>query len=792
MLFKNVLRTLRTQWVQLILLGIIITLSSFIYSTMTYSMEGVIDPTNEYFEAANQEDFAVTFQDAILTDDMTYIMENCPNVMTLDAAHFPYTISGVKNISNECYYGLLDERVEDLESRYDNIDIDIRESKDVYFDVDNTSYRIRFLKDMDTINTSYLLKGEKPSQDNEIAVAEIFARNNDLDIGDSFKIGEKEYVVSGYVLFPDYSLTLFSQELILDNNSQTLALLTDDEFESLNQSVTFTGAGVYLNGYSSDEFEKDVIETYRDHTDLDDVTSITLTINNMRSGAIYAELAGGRAQSIVLSLLISTIALMIVGIMVSRVLQKQRGPIGLLKAMGYSNYEITRPYIFFIAIMSLPMILLGYYLGLLMAEPFMEIYLDFYLLPYQPIEQSLGVVLVSVIVPFVFIVGLSYIIVNRLLSQKPVVLLNPVVTSDSNRLTRFASKYLKRFKVTTKLQHLLLYRSMVKFLLYLIGMFYAAFLILLTFSMNGIFDRMLYDYYENTDHNYIAYCDYVTECVVPDDGEKVIDLPSVVINDDDAQLIGLNVNTDLHHLYDSKGHEITGELANGAIITKSIQLTRGFQVGDTLNIELPEGDYEVEVMAISEEYTGNKVYLNRTVLSTELQDNDDYFNSIFTVSDPGDDYLVVISLDKIIEQADSMQGFMHAFVFIMVFVSVSIGAIIIYILTVITIEDNFYNISLFKVMGYSEREINRMILGGYSLYGIIAFVICIPIAMGTFIVLEYYFAQFYDLLFPLQFAWWHGIAAIAMYLVIFTLGAYQANRKLKKVSLQEAMKMYQV
>jgi putative ABC transport system permease protein len=55
MLFRNVLRTLKSQWVQLILLGIIITLSSFIYSTMTYSMEGVIDPTNEYFTEANQE-----------------------------------------------------------------------------------------------------------------------------------------------------------------------------------------------------------------------------------------------------------------------------------------------------------------------------------------------------------------------------------------------------------------------------------------------------------------------------------------------------------------------------------------------------------------------------------------------------------------------------------------------------------------------------------------------------------------------------------------------------------------
>jgi putative ABC transport system permease protein len=731
--------------------------------------------------------------DRLLEDDYLYISENCDTVTSLGMDNIPYTVSGIKTIDETCYYGIIDRRVQKIEDTYSNITIDIRESKDIYFDSNNVSYRIRFLKDMDKINTSYFVAGEKPTQDNQIAVAEIFAKNNNLDIGDTFQIDDKDYIISGFVLFPDYSLTLLSQELILDNTSQTVALVTDEEFEALDAKVSFTGAGDFLHDYSDDQFTSDVIDTYRDIDELNFITSIQLTINNMRSGAIYAELAGGKAQSIVLSLLISSIALMIVGIMVSRVLQKQRGPIGLLKAMGYSNNEITRPYIFFIAILSLPMILLGYFLGLKMAQPFMEIYLDFYLLPYQPIVQSLGVVIVSVVVPFLFIVLLSYIIVKSLLNKKPVVLLNPEVSKDSNYITKKASKYLKKYKITTKLQHLLLYRSMVKFVLFLVGMFYAAFLILLTFSMNGIFDRMLYDYYENTDHNYIAYCDYTTDCIVPDLAEKVIDLPSIVVNDNDAQIIGLDLNNSLHHLFDKRGNDITSELENGVIITKSIQLTRNYQIGDILIVELPNEELELEVVGISEEYTGNKIYINREVLSNSLQDNGEYYNAIYTVNEPNkDDYLVVISLEKIIEQADSMQGFMQAFVLIMVLVSISIGAIVIYIITVITIEDNFYNISLFKVMGYNNKEINKMILGGYSLYGIGIFIITIPIAMISFKVLEYYFAQFYDLLFPMQYAWWHGIVAIAIYLLIFSIGALQATNKLKKVSLQEAMKMYQV
>ncbi len=139
-----------------------------------------------------------------------------------------------------------------------------------------------------------------------------------------------------------------------------------------------------------------------------------------------------------------------------------------------------------------------------------------------------------------------------------------------------------------------------------------------------------------------------------------------------------------------------------------------------------------------------------------------------------------------------MQEFFGTFISIMVIASIVIGGIIIYILTVMTIEDNFYNISLFKVIGFNDREINKMILGGYSLYGVIIFVICIPIAIASFYIMEIYLGQYYNMLMPLKFEWWHAVLSVVIYLIIFNAGAFAAKRKLTKVSLQEAMKMYQV
>jgi hypothetical protein len=130
-----------------------------------------------------------------------------------------------------------------------------------------------------------------------------------------------------------------------------------------------------------------------------------------------------------------------------------------------------------------------------------------------------------VILPFVFLLGLGYVIVLRLLRRSPVDLLSPEMTSETSRIGSKLGRLFGRLPVLAKLQQLLLFRNLIKFTVFLMGMFFAAYLIYFTFSMNGIFDRMLYDYYETTEHESIGYCTMGEDCLIPEDGEAVIELP---------------------------------------------------------------------------------------------------------------------------------------------------------------------------------------------------------------------------------------------------------------------------
>ncbi len=145
MLFKNALRTLKKRYLQLLLLGVIIILSSFIYTVMDYSIEGIIGPTEEFFTETNQEDFSIGMFDALLEDDVTYIENNCASTFaSLDQSQWPYSVSGVKNYSDTCYYGILDNRLNQIKSVYPNLDLQVRESKSVYFTEETSSYRVLF------------------------------------------------------------------------------------------------------------------------------------------------------------------------------------------------------------------------------------------------------------------------------------------------------------------------------------------------------------------------------------------------------------------------------------------------------------------------------------------------------------------------------------------------------------------------------------------------------------------------------------------------------------------------
>ncbi|MFZ7119593.1 MAG: FtsX-like permease family protein [Eubacteriaceae bacterium] len=788
MLFKNSLKTFKKKVVQLLAIGIIIFLSSFIYTAMFYAISSLQEPAEEFFNKNNQEDFSVNIINSLTEDETNkYLSE-------YDLNQGLVSLINIKKVNIDIYYDVLNERKKIFEEKFKEYELELREYKDVSYELNENNHKIRIIKNSININKPMIEDGDFPSAKYEIAITKIYAKKNNIVIGDKISIDETPYKVVGFVLFPDYNLPLFNSELIIDNSKQTLGLVSDNAYENLGGEESFHFAGIDKVDFSEEVFQKEVIDKIEKEEQLDFIVNIVSTKNQMRSGAVYEEIRGGKAMSLGLSIMIAAIAIMVVAIIIYKILKSEKGQIGLLKALGYSNMEIASSYIGLISLISFPMLIFGYYVGKFTSVYLRDFYLEFYLLPSVSINSNLSVLLIAVFVPLIFFIGLSMFIVNKMLSRKTIDLLRVSEQDKVNKVTIIITQLLKNAKATTKFKLSFIFNNTGKFIVFFLGIVFASILIMYSLMTHGLFDRMLVDYYNNVEYNYKGYIDITKPLPIINNGqEKFFEYSDAKFNDDHITLMGISNNSELHKIYNNDESNITMKLQNGVIINESISIKYDKGIDDKIAIIINSKEYNYEIVGISKDYNDYKVYMNIETLSKILSDNKstDLFNGLFskTVLDKNE-FLSVINKWDILNQSELMINFIKYAIYIMIFVSMLIAIIVLYILTMLTVEDKYYDISLLKVMGYNNKEVNSMILNSYFIYSIFSFIISVPLAVLLLNSTVKYLVEYFDMILPLKFEIWQVLVGLLIIVSIFFIGTTNAKRKIDNVPLQEILKQY--
>ncbi|MCI5726683.1 MAG: ABC transporter permease [Clostridium sp.] len=772
MLYKNAFKLLKKKKFQLLAIGIIIFLSSFIYVAMYNAMNTIEDTLDKYIKETNQEDFVVNINDYALSSEV-----NLNNNLV--------KLTDLKISDSQKFNQIMDNRINDFKKQYEDTDLEVRYSKDILFKHNSEAYKMRLLKDAKKINLSYIESGRKPEKDNEIAFPKIFLENNNLKLDDEIIINDKKYRIVGEVLFPDYTLLIFGKEFIIDSKKITVALTTDNEYEKLKgiEKICFSG-----------KISKDV-KDFKEYfnKDLPYVESIIDTESNITSGYLFKEVVMGKTVVVGLSIMITGIAIVIVGIILYKILQGEKGPIGVLKALGYLNKEIAKPYIMIIALVALPMLILGSIVGYFMSKSTLKLFAEFYLFPQENIVNDFSVYIFSVVIPFVFFIGLSYLIIKFMIRKKPLDLLKPNSDKKLTKLTVFVDKLLGRCKTVTKFKYSFLIREKGKFIVYILGVMFASSLIILGLMMPRFFTKFITDSYEKVDYKYQAYIDVSKPLPDVENGQEKFIIISTEVDNHNVVLSGLESDNKLYKLYNDDNEEITSKLQDGVIVTESFKGILDKDIGDEITLDLNGKKMTFSIVGVSEEYKDATVYMERETLS-EIYTNGqskDIFTGVYS-EDKMDEskYSSIVTKNDILEQSKSMQGFLYVCIGVMLGVSILIAIIILFVLTSITIEDNYYNISLLKVMGYNKKEVNSMIINSYLAYAMIAYFIALPISVFGIDAFINYIGKGFDMVLPFKFELWQIFVGVASIIIIYFIGTINAKRKVNKISLQETLKAY--
>ena len=243
------------------------------------------------------------------------------------------------------------------------------------------------------------------------------------------------------------------------------------------------------------------------------------------------------------------------------------------------------------------------------------------------------------------------------------------------------------------------------------------------------------------------------------------------------------------------GQEV--EITAGAVVSQKLAQLANVKVGDELELD----GKEIKVAAISENYVGHFVYLNRAtyeqVYGTSPQDN----TYLVKLKDPTPSNIereAAIFMEKaavsgVVQNAtaihlfESVASSLNKTMAILVLVSVLLAIVILYNLTNINVAERIRELSTIKVLGFHNKEVTLYIYRETMVLSLVG------IVLG--LVAGYYLHQFLiqmispaTILFYPQVSWEVYALPIVAVTVILTLLGLFVNHHLRKVDMLEALK----
>ena len=243
------------------------------------------------------------------------------------------------------------------------------------------------------------------------------------------------------------------------------------------------------------------------------------------------------------------------------------------------------------------------------------------------------------------------------------------------------------------------------------------------------------------------------------------------------------------------GQEV--EITDGAVVSQKLAQLAGVKAGDKLELD----GKEIRVAAISENYVGHFVYLNRAtyeqVYGTSPQDN----TYLVKLKEPtplntekeAAAFMKKTAVSGVVQNAtaihlfESVANSLNKTMAILILVSVLLAIVILYNLTNINVAERIRELSTIKVLGFHNKEVTLYI---YREAMVLSFV---GIVLG--LVAGYYLHQFLiqmispaTILFYPRVSWEvYALPIVAVTVILALLGVF-VNHHLRKVDMLEALK----
>lgn len=583
-------------------------------------------------------------------------------------------------------------------------------------------HTVRFYRPREEMNLLDVMDGRLPEAAGEIILDRLYAENNEIAIGDTFRVDGTDYTVTGVAAFSDYSALFKSNnDMMFDANKFTVAVVTGETFDALG------GVGLQHNYAWRWNDDLTASEARAASTGLMGAVYRTAELTDFlpqyrNQAIIFAgdDMGGDYAMFQALIYIVMVILAFIFAVTTRSTIERECGTVGTLRASGYTRFELLRHYLTLPLLGTFTAAVLGNIVGYAwMKKITTGMYYHSYSLPtYKTVWNGEAFVLTTVI-PLVIIAVVTSLVLWRTLKLPPLQFLRGELRAEKKQavVKLRHGAFLNRFGTRILLQNLPAYAILA------LGILFAS--VLLMFGC--MFSPLLRHFNDTVVNAKFAEYQYVlteqAETNVP--GAEKYCITSLQNNKKETITIyGVE-----------PGSRYIPEVTDTALISEGYLLKYGFKAGDTLYLReqfAPSNYYPVTIGGTIDYPASLSIFMPIDQFRDLFDLPEDSFNGWFSDEklEDLDEHAVatVVTQADLTVMADQLEDSMGRIFPLFGGFAVVLYVLMMYLLSKMILERNARTISLLKILGYTDREAGRLFHRATTLVVLVSILISLPIS----------------------------------------------------------------
>lgn len=489
------------------------------------------------------------------------------------------------------------------------------------------------------LNDVYLSAGRNivPSHEDEILLLEGFAKVHDLLPGDRLSAtmngARRTFQIVGLAQSPEFLYSAPPGEFTPD----------DARFAVIWMSETALSAAYDLSG----TFSEALLSLSRNSNLPEIIGHVDRLLSpygglgayglqdHVSNRFIYEEINGLKVSSRVVPPIFLAVAAFLLNIVVSRMIKSEREQIGLLKAFGYSSFEVGTHYFKFILVVAIGGALLGCFLGVLSGRSLLSVYQNYYKFPFLVFQVDAETFILGFTVSVLAASAGGIFVLRNVFALTPAEAMLPPAPADFSRSAKFNRTLKSMLDQPSRMVIRMLMRQPGRVIGAIIGIAAGMALSVATLNVMSAFDHML-----EVNFNIIDRSDVTVSFVSPLSDKTLYELqnmngvievepfryvPAILRNGFETyrgSVNGLIERPRLNRAIDTNMQAIDlgkGGIVLGAALAKVLKITPG----EMLTVEVREGRrpvLQVPVVGVAETLIGSPAYMELATLNKTLKE----------------------------------------------------------------------------------------------------------------------------------------------------------------------------